>query len=151
MRIVETLPSGYKDKFALVNTTNSGTFYSVVVSQTEPFGSSDIDILKIMIKATELTDNKRFGRAVFDVHINPSNMSCIEKNIVNTCTIKSCSDVASVVGAVLGILFAIVFSILVVLIIKMRKKGGMKEQQTPVQQNKGLSAGNTVESRQSSR
>ncbi|XP_052071646.1 uncharacterized protein LOC127709973 [Mytilus californianus] len=78
-------------------------------------------------------------------------MSCFEKEIVNTCAMKPCSNVAAVVGAVLGILLALVIIILVVLIIKLRKQGGMKEQQTPVQQNNGLSPGQTVESRQSSR
>ncbi|CAC5424111.1 PCDH15 [Mytilus coruscus] len=158
LSIIETLPPGYKNKFALLNTTNSGTFSSVVVSQTEPFGSSDINILKIIIKATELTDNRYFGRAVIDVYINLSNISCFEKEtavvnttVVNTCAMKPCSNAALVVGAGLGTLLAIVLTILVVLIIKLRKQGGMKEQQIPVQQNNGLSPGYTVESRQSSR
>lgn len=42
---------------------------------------------------------------------------------VNTCTMKSCSNVASIVGAVLGILLAIVITILVILIMKLRNQG----------------------------
>ncbi|VDI10651.1 protocadherin-15 [Mytilus galloprovincialis] len=150
LSIVETLPPGYKDKFTLINTTNTGTFSSVAVTQIEPLGSSDVNILKIIIKATELTDNRLFSRAVVDVHIYPSNSSCLEKDNVNTCTMKSCSNVASIVGAVLGILLAIVITILVILIMKLRNQGCSKEQQTPMQQNNGLSLGHTVESRQSS-
>ncbi|OPL33757.1 hypothetical protein AM593_02853, partial [Mytilus galloprovincialis] len=71
LSIVETLPPGYKDKFTLINTTNTGTFSSVSVTQIEPLGSSDVNILKIIIKATELTDNRLFSRAVVNVHIYP--------------------------------------------------------------------------------
>ncbi|VDI00765.1 protocadherin-15, partial [Mytilus galloprovincialis] len=127
--IEETLPPGYKNNFALLNTTNSGVFSSVVVSQTEPLGNSDINILKIIIKATELTRKRHFSRAVIDVHIYPSNSSCVEKEtvvvnttVVNTCAMKPCSNAASVVGTVLGTLLAIVLTILVVLITKIRKQ-----------------------------
>ncbi|XP_076076081.1 cadherin-99C-like isoform X1 [Mytilus galloprovincialis] len=155
--IEETLPPGYKNKFALLNTTNIGVFSSVVVSQTEPLCNSDINILKIIIKATELTKKRHFSRAVIDVHIYPSNISCVEKEtvvvnttVVNTCAMKPCSNAASVVGAVLGTLLAIVLTILVVLITKIRKQGCITEQQIPVQQNNGLSSVHAVESGQSS-
>ncbi|XP_052069379.1 uncharacterized protein LOC127708519 [Mytilus californianus] len=152
LSIVETLPPGFKDKFTLFSTTNSGTFSTATVSQTKPIGRIDVDSLKIIIKATELTDNRRFNRAVIDVHIKPSNISCPEKE---NSTMKQCSNAVPIVGAVLGILLAIVVIIVVVLIVKLRKQGDRdmvtQEQRIPVHQNEGFSTGHTIESRQSSR
>lgn len=48
------LPPGYKDKFTLIDTTNTGTFSSVAVTQIEPLGSGDVNILKIIIKVREV-------------------------------------------------------------------------------------------------
>ncbi|CAG2192220.1 PCDH15 [Mytilus edulis] len=83
LSIVETLPPGYKDRFALYSSTNNGTLSSATVSQIKPIGPDDVNILKIIIKATELTNNRRFNRAVIDVHIRQSNISCSEKVINN--------------------------------------------------------------------
>ncbi|CAC5363014.1 unnamed protein product [Mytilus coruscus] len=151
LSIVETLPPGYKDKFALFSTTNTGSFSSATVSQTKPIGRIDVDSLKIIIKATELTYNRRFNRAVIEVHIKPSNISCPEKDNI----MKPCSNAASIVGAVLGILLTIVVAIIVVLIVKLRKQGDRdmvtQEQRTQGHQNEGFATGHTIESRQSSR
>ncbi|XP_071130290.1 cadherin-99C-like [Mytilus edulis] len=151
LSIVETLPPGYKDRFALYSLTNNGTLPSATVSQIKPIGPDDVNILKIIIKATELTNNRRFNRAVIDVHIRQSNISCSEKVI----TTKPCSNGALIVGAVLGTLLAIVITIVIALIMKQRKQGDREivtpEQRTPAHQNEGFSNGNTIQSRQTSR
>ncbi|XP_076073463.1 uncharacterized protein LOC143045057 isoform X3 [Mytilus galloprovincialis] len=101
--------------------------------------------------ATELTNNRRFNRAVIDVHIRQSNISCSEKVI----TTKPCSNGSLIVGAVLGTLLAIVITIVIALIMKQRKQGDREivtpEQRTPAHQNEGFSNGNTIQSRQTSR
>ncbi|CAG2192222.1 PCDH15 [Mytilus edulis] len=151
LSIVETLSPGYKDRFALFSSTNNGTLSSATVSQIKPIGPDDVNILKIIIKATELTNNRRFNRAVIDVHIRQSNISCSEK----VTTTKPCSNGALIVGAVLGTLLAIVITIVIALIMKQRKQGDREivtpEQRTPAHQNEGFSNGNTIQSRQTSR
>ncbi|XP_076073462.1 cadherin-10-like isoform X2 [Mytilus galloprovincialis] len=151
LSIVETLPPGYKDRFALYSLMNNGTLPSATVSQIKPIGRDDVNILKIIIKATELTNNRRFNRAVIDVHIRQSNISCSEKVI----TTKPCSNGSLIVGAVLGTLLAIVITIVIALIMKQRKQGDREivtpEQRTPAHQNEGFSNGNTIQSRQTSR